>query len=145
MILFQKTEYIYIYIYIYIIFFFFRLLIWELMDATSTNNCSVLPRTTVTLSQNTPGCYSLRALPSHCCQQFDHLFVWILPFDMHGLVRPATSWTYTPPLQGWRFSGVYFLKRFDQWVSEWYIIYIYIYMYIYIYIYNIILYIHRNT
>ena len=73
---------------------FFRLLIWELMDARPTNNRDVLPRTTVTLSQNTPGCICLWALPSPCCQRFDHLFVWILPFDLPGLVRPARSWSF---------------------------------------------------
>ena len=35
---------------------YFRLRIWELIDATPTNNRSVHPRTTVTISQNTPGC-----------------------------------------------------------------------------------------
>ena len=73
---------------------FFRLLIWELMDATPTNSGSVLPRTTVTLSQNTQGFICLWALHSPCCQRFDHLFVWILPFDLPGLVRPARSWSF---------------------------------------------------
>ena len=73
---------------------FFRLLIWELMDATPTNNRSVVPRTTVTLSHNTPDCICLWALPSSCCQRFDHLFVWILSFDLPGLVRPARSWSF---------------------------------------------------
>ena len=92
---------------------FFWLLTWELMDATPTNNRSVLPRTTVTLSQNTTDCICLWALPSTCCQRFDHLFVWILPFDLPGLVRPTRSWSFRqyssqgrgitqapPPLQG---------------------------------------------
>ena len=93
---------------------FFRLLIWYLMDATPTNNGSVFPRTKVTYNQNTPSCICLWALPSPCCQQFDHLFVWILPFDVHGLVRPARSRSFRQyssqgrgitqapsPLQGW--------------------------------------------
>ena len=72
------------------------------MDATPINNRSVLPRTTVTLSQNSPGCICLWALPSPCCQRFDHLFVWILPFDLPGLVRPARSWSLRQySSQGW--------------------------------------------
>ena len=73
---------------------YFRLLIWELMDATPTNNCSVLRRTTVTLSQNTLDCICLWAVPLPCCQRFNHLFVWILPFDLPGLVRPARCWSF---------------------------------------------------
>ena len=41
----------------------FRLLIWELIDATPTNNRSVLPRTTVTLSQSTLDCICRWAVP----------------------------------------------------------------------------------
>ena len=95
---------------------FFWLLIWELMDASPTSNRSDLPRTTVALSQNTPGCICLWALTSPCCQRFDHLFVWILPFDLPGMVRPARSWSFCqyssqwcgitqapPPLQDWWF------------------------------------------
>ena len=73
---------------------FFQLLIWELMDATPTNNRIVLRRSTVTLSQNTPGCICLWALPSPCCQRVDYLFLWILTFDAPGLVRPARSWNF---------------------------------------------------
>ena len=72
----------------------FRLLIWELMDATPTNNRSFLPRTTVPFSQNTPGCICLWALPSPCCQRFNRLFVWILPSDLPGLVRLVRSWSF---------------------------------------------------
>ena len=118
------------------IIIFIRFLIWELMDAIPSNNRSVLPRTTVTLSQNTTGCNCLWALPLPCCQRFNHLFVWILPFDLPGLVRPAKNWSFCqyssqgcgitqapPPLQGWLFSGNFAF------------IYIYIYnIYIYIYI-----------
>ena len=73
---------------------FFWLLIWELMDATPTNNRNVLPRTKVTLSQNTPGCICLWALPSPSFQQFDHPFAWVLPFDLPDLVRPTRSWSF---------------------------------------------------
>ena len=41
----------------------FRLLIWELIDATPTNNRSFLPRTTVTLSQSTLDCICRWAVP----------------------------------------------------------------------------------
>ena len=58
-------------------FFFFRLLIWKLMDATTTNN--VLFRTTLTLRHNAPGCICLWALFSPYCQRFDHLFVGSYP------------------------------------------------------------------
>ena len=52
------------------------------------------PQNNSTLSQNTPGFICLWALHSPCCQRFDHLFAWILPFDLPGLVRPARSWSF---------------------------------------------------
>ena len=99
---------------------FFWLLIWYVMDATPTNNFSVFLRTTVNHSQDTPCHICLWALLSPCPQQFDHLFVWILPFDLDGLVRPVRRRSFCqyscqghgitqagPPLQGWWFLGVH--------------------------------------
>ena len=92
---------------------------FKLMDATPINNRSVLPRTIVTLSQNRPGCICLWALPSTCCQQFDHLFVWFLPFDLPGLVRPARSWTFRQyGSQGWSHKCHRHYKADDFWKGD---------------------------
>ena len=97
-------------------FFLVADLIVDGCNAYQQSQCS--PQKTVTPSQNTPGCICMWALLSPCCLRFDHLFIWILPFDLPGLVRPARSWSFRQyssqgcgitkaplPIQGWWFSG----------------------------------------